>query len=132
MPANTSMPTALPSEARTWTGSGWRAVEAQHRNATLGLVHGHLGNQALLEDIIEEIKPVLPAEAEGLPVEHAVPLPGPATVRIALPWPTRSRRILWRRRRQDSLHRTGLLALEVLDGQRRTVGQDDDNIDNAL
>ena len=66
MPANTSMPTALPSEARTWTGSGWRAVEAQHRNATLGLVHGHLSNQALLEDIVEEVKPVLPAEATGL------------------------------------------------------------------
>ena len=66
MPANTSMPTALLPDARTWTGSGWRAVEAQHRNATLGVVHGHLSNQALLEDIIEEVNPPLPVEAEGL------------------------------------------------------------------
>ncbi len=66
MPANTSTPIALASEARSWNGSGWRAVEAQHKNATLSLVHGNLAEQDLLESIIEEAKPVLPAEAEGL------------------------------------------------------------------
>lgn len=66
MPANTSTPIALRSEARPWGGSGWRAVEAQHKNATLSLVHGDLGDQEILEDIIEEIKPALPAAADGL------------------------------------------------------------------
>jgi hypothetical protein len=66
MPANTSTPTGLRSEAHPWEGAGWRAVEAQHRNATLGLTHGSLQDQKLLEDIIEETKPALPADAQGL------------------------------------------------------------------
>lgn len=66
MPANTSTPIALVSEARTWEGSGWRAVEAQHKNATLGLVHGNLAEQELLETLVEEAKPILPADAAGL------------------------------------------------------------------
>ncbi len=66
MPANTWTPTALTSEARSWQGSGWRAVEAQHKNATMSLAHGDSGNQKLLEGIIEEVKPRLPPEAERL------------------------------------------------------------------
>lgn len=66
MSATTWTPTALASEARTWSGSGWRAVEAQHQVATMGLVDGDLDAQKLLEDILEENKPRLPPEAEGL------------------------------------------------------------------
>ena len=49
------MPIALASEARPWEGAGWRAVEAQHKSATLGLVHGNLAEQDLLEVIL--VKP---------------------------------------------------------------------------
>lgn len=66
MPANTWTPTALRSEARPWQGSGWRAVEAQHKVSTMALAHGSLRDQALLEDILEEAKPPLPKSAEGL------------------------------------------------------------------
>lgn len=66
MPANTSTPTALRSEARPWGGSGWRAVEAQHKNATLGLAHGSVRDQATIEDIIEEAKPQMADGTEGL------------------------------------------------------------------
>lgn len=69
----TLTPTALQSEARPWTGSGWRAVEAQHKNATITLTHGSVRRQAILEDIIEEIKPFLPAAAEGLHFLLATP-----------------------------------------------------------
>jgi hypothetical protein len=66
MSANTWTPTALASEARPWHGSGWRAVEAQYHVATMTLVHGNLDDQSLLEDILEESKPRLPRDAEGL------------------------------------------------------------------
>ena len=66
MSANTWTPTALASEARPWLGKGWRAVEAQHRVATMTLVRGDLADQSLLEDILEEAKPVLPHDAKGL------------------------------------------------------------------
>lgn len=69
----TLTPTALQSEARPWTGSGWRAVEAQHKNATITLTHGSVRRQAILEDIIEEIKPFLPAAAERLHFLLATP-----------------------------------------------------------
>ncbi|KAF0166635.1 MAG: hypothetical protein FD157_583 [Rhodocyclaceae bacterium] len=60
------MPTALLPEARPWQGSGWRAVEAQHKNATIALTKGNLGDQTVLEEIIEEVKPTLPTAAQGL------------------------------------------------------------------
>lgn len=66
MSANTWTPTALGSNARAWAGAGWRAVEAQHQVATMGLVAGNLAQQALLEDILEDAKPRLPREADGL------------------------------------------------------------------
>ena len=66
MPAHTWTPTALLSEARPWQGSGWRAIEAQHLVATMGLVHGKVDDQAILEDILEETKPRLPAQAANL------------------------------------------------------------------
>lgn len=66
MSVNTWTPTALASEARPWSGSGWRAVEAQNQVATMGLVHGDVKRQALLEDILEEVKPAQPSETTGL------------------------------------------------------------------
>lgn len=68
MPAITSMPIAplLKPVPRSWQGSGWRAVEAQHKNATMALVTGNVNDQAILEDIIETVKPTLPKGADGL------------------------------------------------------------------
>ncbi|MBL8418052.1 MAG: RES family NAD+ phosphorylase [Dechloromonas sp.] len=66
MSVTTWTPTALASEFVGWEGSGWRAVEAQHKVATMGLVHGNVEAQSLLEDILEEAKPKLPPEVEGL------------------------------------------------------------------
>ena len=66
MPANTWTPTALASEAQAWQGSGWRAVEAQHRVSSMHLARGNLDDQALLEDILEDAKPLPPADVAGL------------------------------------------------------------------
>lgn len=66
MPAITSMPIAPQLEFHAWQGSGWRAVEAQHKNATMALARGDEHDQAVLEDIIEGVKPSLPKEAQGL------------------------------------------------------------------
>lgn len=60
------MPIALRPEAQAWRGSGWRAVEAQHRNATIALVKGDPAEQAILEDIVDSVKPALPQQAQGL------------------------------------------------------------------
>ncbi|MCJ8053277.1 RES family NAD+ phosphorylase [Shinella curvata] len=65
-------PAALSSEARPFAGSVWRFVEAQHRVSTLKLVDT-LDEQALLEDILEESKPVLPPECAGLDYLLATP-----------------------------------------------------------
>lgn len=66
MPANTWTPSALASEAVALRVSGWRAVEAQHRVATMVLVKGRLADQALLEEILDAAKPPLPADARAL------------------------------------------------------------------
>lgn len=66
MPVTIWTHTALQSEAKPWVGTGWRAVEAQHKNATLSLAHGNLGDQATLENILDEVKPILPQEAEEM------------------------------------------------------------------
>ncbi|QRM54652.1 RES family NAD+ phosphorylase [Sinorhizobium sp. BG8] len=65
-------PDALSSEARAYAASVWRLVEAQHRVSTLKLVDT-LDEQALLEDILEESKPVLPPECAGLDYLLATP-----------------------------------------------------------
>lgn len=65
-------PAALSSEARAFTGAVWRFVEAQHRVSTLKLVDS-LDEQALLEDLLEESKPVLPPECAGLDYLLATP-----------------------------------------------------------
>jgi len=66
MLANTWTATALASEARPWQGRGWRAVEAQHRVATMRLALGRLEDQALLEDILDTAKPRYPLATQGL------------------------------------------------------------------
>ena len=66
MSASTWTPTALASELLAWQGTGWRAVEAQHKVATMGLVHGASSRQAVLEDILEEAKPLAPPATTGL------------------------------------------------------------------
>jgi hypothetical protein len=65
-------PAALSSEARPYAGDVWRVVEAQHRAATMRLVDT-LEEQATLEALIEEAKPPLPPEAEGLHYLLAAP-----------------------------------------------------------
>lgn len=65
-------PAALSSEARPFAGEVWRLVEAQHRVSTLKLVDT-LEEQALLEDLLEETKPVLPPECAGLDYLLATP-----------------------------------------------------------
>ena len=66
MPVSIWTPTALASESSCWQGSGWRAVEAQHRVATMHLAAGDLEDQTLLEDILDEAKPMPLAETKGL------------------------------------------------------------------
>lgn len=58
-------PAALSSSARPYWGTAWRLVEAQHRVTTLRLVDT-LAEQQLLEEILDESKPVVPAECQGL------------------------------------------------------------------
>lgn len=65
-------PAALFSEARLYTSTGWRLVEAQHRVSTLKLVDT-LAEQAALEDILEATKPQLPADCRGLDYLLATP-----------------------------------------------------------
>ena len=63
---------ALSSEAVGLQGRVWRLVEAQHRVSTLKLVDT-LDQQALLEDLIEETKPAIPAECRHLDYLLATP-----------------------------------------------------------
>jgi len=72
MPLLTWTPDALSSEARAYRGRCWRLVEAQHRVSTLKLVDT-LDEQAILEDLIEETKPVIPPECRHLDYLLATP-----------------------------------------------------------
>lgn len=65
-------PAALSSEAAALTGKCWRLVEAQHVVSTLKLVDT-LDEQALLEELIEETKPRIPAECRHLHYLLATP-----------------------------------------------------------
>lgn len=56
---------ALRSELRPLRTHAWRLVEAQHVVSTLSLVD-NLDEQNLLEDILEETKPPVPAECRHL------------------------------------------------------------------
>lgn len=65
-------PAALSSEARPYSGAGWRVVEAQHKVATLPLTDT-LADQALLEALIEETKPTVPDDCRQLDYLLATP-----------------------------------------------------------
>lgn len=65
-------PAALSSEVRALEGRCWRLVEAQHRVSTLKLVDD-LDEQAMLEELIETTKPVIPMECRKLHYLLATP-----------------------------------------------------------
>ncbi|TWB23881.1 RES family NAD+ phosphorylase [Nitrospirillum bahiense] len=65
-------PAALASEARPYGHDLWRLVENQARASTIRLV-GTLADQALLEDMLEETKPPMPPECDGLHFLLATP-----------------------------------------------------------
>jgi hypothetical protein len=68
------------SEFAPFSGDAWRLIEAQHRVSTMKLVDD-LDEQALLESVIEDTKPPLPAECRNLdyllytPFRYGAPYP---------------------------------------------------------
>jgi hypothetical protein len=66
------MPDAPSFDAAPYAAEVWRLVEAQHRVSTLKLVD-NLEEQALLESMIETMKPSLPPECAGLNYLLAAP-----------------------------------------------------------
>lgn len=58
-------PAALLSEAQRLNSDFWRLVEAQHQVSTMKLVDT-VDEQVLLESLLENTKPLLPPEAQGL------------------------------------------------------------------
>jgi hypothetical protein len=71
-PLTTWTPRALESEARRYAGELWRVVEAQHTASTMRLVDS-LQEQAVLEAVLEDSKPALPAAARTLHYLLATP-----------------------------------------------------------
>jgi hypothetical protein len=78
------MPAAPSFRARTLAGTAWRLVEAQHRVSTLKLVDT-VEEQALLERLIDDSKPVIPVECRHLNYLLATPF------RYGAPYPRGSR-----------------------------------------
>lgn len=86
----TWIPGALRSEHRPLGRIFWRCVEAQHVVSTLQLV-ATLDEQRLLEDILEETKPPVPPECQGLHYLYMTPFryrPYPTGSRFRRPGPT--------------------------------------------
>jgi hypothetical protein len=79
-------PAAVASELSRWQGALWRAVEAQHRVATSRLVDT-LHEQALLEALLDEAKPVAPRSSRHYllttPFRYPAPHPGGSRFRRA-------------------------------------------------
>ncbi|MBV8441624.1 MAG: RES family NAD+ phosphorylase [Hyphomicrobiales bacterium] len=73
-------PAALSSELRRYERAVWRLVEAQHQVSTMKLVDS-LGEQDVLENLIERSKPAYPPECGGLhylfktPFRYGAPYP---------------------------------------------------------
>jgi hypothetical protein len=65
-------PAALASEARSYAGPVWRVVEDQHRAATMRLTDS-LREQKILENLLQESKPVLPEACAHLHALLAAP-----------------------------------------------------------
>lgn len=82
------MPVEPLSEYEPYAGNAWRLVEAQHRVSTMKLVDD-LGEQALLESVIDDAKPPLPAECRHLdyllftPFRYGAPYPNGSRFRRA-------------------------------------------------
>jgi hypothetical protein len=70
--SNTWTPHAVESEAVRARRRLWRAVEAQHIASTLRLV-ANVEEQLLLERLLDQSKPALPADARGLHYLLATP-----------------------------------------------------------
>lgn len=76
------MPRAREFETGRLRARIWRAVEAQHKVATMRLVDNDLADQVILEKILEDAKPPVPAEARGkhwlifTPFRYTPPPPG--------------------------------------------------------
>ena len=60
-----------PADFRAYQGKVWRLVEAQHRISTNRIAT--TADQALLESLVDEVKPTLPAAARGLHYLLATP-----------------------------------------------------------
>jgi hypothetical protein len=58
-------PAALASDARRYTGTVWRVVETQYKSATMRITDS-LEEQAILEEILEESKPLVPEDCRRL------------------------------------------------------------------
>jgi len=69
-PKSRAVPTA--ADFRAYAGEVWRLVEAQHRISTNRLA-ASAEDQALLERLVEEVKPVMPKAARGLHYLLATP-----------------------------------------------------------
>lgn len=61
-----------PADFRAYAATVWRLVEAQHRISTNRLAE-NAADQALLEALVEEVKPTLPRAARGLHYLLATP-----------------------------------------------------------
>ena len=72
MSSPTWTPDALSSEARPYSGTAWRIVEAQHYVSTMKLVDS-VAEQDLLEGLLETTKPPIPPECAGLDFLLATP-----------------------------------------------------------
>lgn len=72
MSSSTWTPLAVSSEARAWRGNVWRLVEAQHVASTMKIVDSR-EEQDVLEALLEEAKPALPAEVHSLDYLLAAP-----------------------------------------------------------
>ncbi|HWI85743.1 MAG TPA: RES family NAD+ phosphorylase [Sphingomonas sp.] len=67
-----SEPIPTPADFRHYAGKVWRLVEAQHRISTNRLA-ASAEDQALLEQLVEAVKPALPPAARGLHYLLATP-----------------------------------------------------------
>ena len=84
MSSPTWTPGALESETSPYEGGGWRFVEAQHLVSTLKLTDT-LAERSLLEELIEQTKPVVPKDCRHLDYLLSTPF------RYDGPYPTGSR-----------------------------------------
>ena len=66
------VPTPGPEHFRPYRAKLWRLVEAQHRISTNRLASG-TADQAILEQLVEDVKPMLPPAAHGLHYLLATP-----------------------------------------------------------